>query len=160
MTLPEIREVGTEAIDPVMAIMANSFEAEFGEAWSQAQCVGIMSVPGVWLALATVEGRPAGFALARAILDEAELLLIAVPPEERGRGLGTCLIDFTLAAAARRGATMIHLEVRDGNPAMRLYERSGFHLIGRRNAYYRGKSGRVYDALTLSRAISEMKNSQ
>lgn len=153
MTGLEIREAGADAIDAVMSVMETAFDPEYSEAWTRAQCLGILIVPGVWIGIATIDGVPAGFAMNRAILDEAELLLIGVAPQWRGQGVGRALMAFTLASAAARGATTIHLEVRDGNPAMQLYAGAGFAVVGRRPAYYRGKSGKSYDAVTLSRSL-------
>lgn len=149
-----IAEAGAEAIEPVMEIMHSAFDPSFGEAWSKAQCLGILHLPGVWLLLACRDGRTVGFTLARVIADEAELLLIAVSPHEHGEGIGAALLDKVFETAASLGATRIHLEVREGNKALELYQRSGFLPIGRRKAYYRGKFGQCFDALTLSRPVN------
>jgi [ribosomal protein S18]-alanine N-acetyltransferase len=149
-----IAEAGAEAIEPVMDIMGNAFDPGFGEAWNKAQCLGILGLPGVWLMLASHEGRVVGFTLARVIADEAELLLIAVSPDKHGCGIGAMLLDNIIETARLRGATRVHLEVRDGNKAVELYQRSGFLPMGRRSAYYRGKFGQSFDALTLSRPVS------
>ena len=70
-----------------------------------------------WTILSRIDDRPAGFALSRMIVDEAELLLIGVSPSYRGRGIGRKLIDEVARTAALRGAKRLHLEVRDGNAA-------------------------------------------
>jgi len=151
-----LSEAGAEAIESVMEVMCNAFDPNFGEAWSKTQCLGILGLPGVWLRLATREGHVVGFTLTRIIADEAELLLVAVSPQEHGRGIGGRLLEDVVAAAARRGATRLHLEVRDGNKALDLYRRSGFLPVGRRLAYYRGKFGQCFDALTLTRPVNAL----
>ena len=94
---------------------------------------------GVTLRLAAGDdGRIVGFALLRAIADEAELLLIAVDPGAQQGGIGGALLDDFISLATARGARRLHLEVRDGNSAIVLYERAGFKLVGRRRDYYRG----------------------
>jgi ribosomal-protein-alanine N-acetyltransferase len=138
-------------LDAVMRVMEDSFDPAFGEAWTAAQCAGLMPLPGVWLSVARDGGALVGFALGRIVLDEAELLLLAVGREEQRRGIGQLLLDRFQTVAAARGATRLHLEVRDGNPAMNLYRRGGFIEVGRRRNYYTGRTGQVYDALTLSR---------
>ena len=70
---------------------------------------------------------------------------------EQGRGIGKLLLDRFSKDAASRGAGRLHLEVREGNHALSLYERSGFTLIGRRRNYYSGRAGQTYDALTLAK---------
>ncbi|WP_454886781.1 GNAT family N-acetyltransferase [Sphingomonas oryzagri] len=137
-------------LDEVMATMHLAFDPAFGEAWTRGQCAGIMGLGGVWLLLSRRCGRPAGFALARGVLDEAELLLLAVQPEHRRFGIGRALLDAVAAEARSHGATRLHLEMREGNPASILYERAGFHEIGRRKRYYRGHDGSSFDAITLA----------
>ena len=156
-----LTEGGLGDLEAVMAVMAASFDPRFGEAWTAAQCAGLLPLPGVWLSLARDESGPQGFALARIVADEAELLLLAVRREAQGRGIGKLLLDRFGRLARARGAARLHLEVREGNQAINLYERAGFALVGRRRGYYSGPGGITYDALTLARnaaAASELGN--
>lgn len=146
-----VAEGGILNLDEVMAVMEDSFDAAFGEAWTAAQCAGLMPMPGVWVTLARVGDRPVGFALGRVVAGEAELLLLAVRRAERGKGIGHMLLDRFALVATTRGAGRMHLEVRDGNPALHLYRRAGFSQVGRRPNYYTGRDGQIYDALTLTR---------
>lgn len=148
-----IANVGVEAIDSVMGIMSEAFDPEFGEAWNRAQCLGILGLPNVWLMLATYKNKSSGFALARRILDETELLLIGVKPEYRGHGIGKQLLEFTINEARQHGSSFIHLEVREGNAALLMYKKAGFGIVGRRLSYYRGLSQQSFDALTLKRQL-------
>jgi len=149
-TLPELLRGGAAHLDEVMETMLSAFDPRFGEAWTRSQCAGILGLSGVWLLLARIDGRPAGFALARAVADEAELLLLAVPPGLRRAGVGRQMLHAVADEARLRGAQRLHLEMRDGNPAQFLYNGMGFRQVGRRTAYYRGKDGRAFDAITLS----------
>jgi [ribosomal protein S18]-alanine N-acetyltransferase len=135
-------------------VMEDSFDPAFGEAWTAAQCAGLMPMAGVWLSLARRDGETVGFALGRIVLKEAELLLLAVRRSEQGHGIGRLLLDRFSLVAASRGADRLHLEVREGNPAMTLYRNSGFVEVGRRRNYYTGCDGQIYDALTLTRAAA------
>jgi ribosomal-protein-alanine N-acetyltransferase len=136
----------------VMKVMNDSFDPRFGESWTSAQCAGLLAMPGVWLTLARspVSGAE-GFSLSRVIADEAELLLLAVRQQSQRRGIGSLLLQDFIGSARGRGAQRLHLEVREGNPAIELYSRAGFNLAGRRRNYYSGSDGRTYDALTLAR---------
>jgi ribosomal-protein-alanine N-acetyltransferase len=142
------------ALDAVMQVMNDSFDPAFGEAWTAPQCAGLLPMPGVWLSLANENGKVIGFALARIVLREAELLLLAVKKEGQRRGVGQMLLDRFTAIAKRRGAEQLHLEVREGNHAIRLYKRAGFGEVGRRTNYYNGRDGELYDALTLARSLN------
>ena len=138
-------------LDAVMNVMDDSFDPRFGEAWTASQCAGLLPMPGVWLILARDAETVIGFALARSVAGEAELLLLAVRRAAQGRGVGKILLDRFTEQAKSRGATRLHLEVREGNHALSLYEREAFALVGRRRNYYSGHGGQTYDALTLAK---------
>ena len=145
-----IRPGGVEDLDEVMRIMGRAFQPCFGEGWSRSQCAGILPMSGVTLTIGEDDEGAIGFALARSMSDEAELLLIAVDPERQGRGAGSALLRHFIANARTGGASRLHLEVRDGNPAIGLYRTSGFVPAGRRRNYYRGPDGERHDAVTLA----------
>lgn len=145
-----LRTGGARDIDVVERLMEVAFDARFGEAWTRGQCLGVLAMPGVRLMLAFADDRPAGFTMVRQVLDEVELLLIAVAPLARQRGVGQALLRAVIAEAEAGNATRIHLEVRAGNDAVRLYTATGFARVGERRGYYRGRGGQVHDAHTYS----------
>ncbi len=136
----------------VMSIMTAAFSPSFGEGWTRSQCAGILPMTGVALMLARGNGspQPIGFSLFRTVSGEAELLLLAVAPDHQGRGVGRRLLDAFVDHARRAGAGRVHLEVREGNPAVEMYRRAGFEASGRRRNYYRGSDGHQFDAITLA----------
>lgn len=148
-----VAEGGIADLPAVMGVMDDSFDPRFGEAWTASQCAGLLPLPGVWLALAWDGDRIVGFSLSRIVMDEAELLLLAVRRAYQGQGVGQALLAEFAAAAIGRRARRLHLEVRDGNPAARLYEQAGYSLAGRRLDYYLGADGDRYDALTLIKKV-------
>lgn len=135
-------------------IMQSAFDARFGEAWTHNQVLGLLAMPGVWLTIAELGGESAGFALSRRVLDEVELLLLAAAPRWRRRGVGAALLRSVVADGLSQGARSVHLEVRDGNDATRLYRATGFIKVGERRHYYRGPGGAMFDALTYRRDLS------
>lgn len=138
-------------LDGVMEVMTNAFETGFGEGWSRSQCAGILPLSGVILTIARdVSGQIRGFSLQRTIAGESELLLLAVHRLARRCGIGGRLIDHFVDTSRAGGATRLHLEVRDGNPATAMYEAFGFVPAGRRTNYYRGSDGRLFDAVTMA----------
>ena len=146
----QVSEGGILDLDSVMKVMEASFDPAFGEAWTAPQCAGLMPMPGVWLSLAREGDEVVGFALGRIVGNEAELLLLAVAGNAQGQGIGRLLLQRFILLAGLKGAERLHLEVRDGNDAVRLYLRTGFSEVGRRKNYYRGRDGQIYDALTLA----------
>lgn len=141
-------------VDLVDAIMAQAFDPRFGEAWTRGQCLGVLAMPGVRLTLALLDDEPAGFAMVRTVLDEAELLLLGVVPAQRRRGVATALLRAVVADALGTGAAKLHLEVRAGNEAVRLYTGNGFAKVGERRGYYRGRTGQLHDAHTYAFLIA------
>lgn len=148
-TSVRLRRGAAGDLDEVMRIMSAAFDPCFGEAWTRSQCAGILPMHGVTLTIAEAGPVPVGFSLVRAVADEAELLLLAVDPTEQRRGIGQALLDNFIATALVSGAHRLHLEVRDGNPAIELYRASGFSPAGRRRNYYHGPAGEAHDAVTL-----------
>lgn len=144
-----------EDMDAVMAIMDSAFGRQFGEAWTRSQLAGILPMGGVSLLLAREPGTQAavGFSLVRTVADEAELLLLAVLPTHRRQGIGGRLLDHFLERARNDGIARVHLEVRDGNPAVEMYQIAGFSPVGRRRNYYHAENGTRFDAITLTRHL-------
>ena len=153
LRMVELLTGSTADIAAVERVMGEAFEPRFGEAWTRSQCLGILGMPGVWLTLARTDGVITGFALARSILDEAELLLLATSPQFRRRGIGAALLRSITAEARGRGVTRLHLEVRAGNGAIALYQTQGFVKCGERRDYYRGRTGQSFDAHSYSVAL-------
>lgn len=139
-----------EDIDAVMLIMDSAFGRRFGEAWTRSQLAGILPMSGVSLTLArqAETGEAVGFSLVRTVTDEAELLLLAVLPSSHRRGVGGRLLEDFMARARNDAVARVHLEVRDGNPAVDMYRNAGFSPVGRRRNYYQGEDGKRFDAIT------------
>jgi ribosomal-protein-alanine N-acetyltransferase len=135
-----------------MEIMDSAFGRYFGEAWSRSQLAGILPMGGVSLMLAREPdgGGTIGFSLFRTVADESELLLIAVLPGHHRGGVGRQLLYNFLNQARNDGIVRVHLEVRDGNPAVGMYRTAGFSPVGRRRNYYHAPDGKRFDAITLA----------
>ena len=148
--------IADEKLDAVMEVMDSGFDPHWREAWTRTQVRDSLEMPTTFLLLIDRDGREwkkgnaAGFVLSRQALDEEELLLIAVRPEERGRGLGAALLKRYLELGKGRSSTRIFLEMRANNPAASLYRRAGFVPIGTRPRYYRTSDGQAIDAITLA----------
>lgn len=149
-------ERGTSGdLDCVMRVMEAAFGDRYGEAWTRSQCAGILPMNGVLLMLARGRegGETIGFSLTRSVADESELLLLAVMPANQGEGIGRTLLEQFIDRARSDGLARVHLEVRDGNPAIAMYRAAGFEPVGRRRKYYHARDGRNFDALTFARTI-------
>lgn len=119
-------------------------------AWNAAEIATLAADPGCFLALVHQGDAIAGFVIGRCVLDEAELLTLAVDPRARRHGLGRALCADFWALAGARGAQTAFLEVAaDNAPAQALYAAAGWQEAGRRKGYY----GPDRDALILRRNI-------
>jgi ribosomal-protein-alanine N-acetyltransferase len=147
-----IERGSSEDIGDTMIVMEAAFGKSFGEAWTRSQLAGILPMNGVSLMLARTPGRTEtiGFSLFRTVSDESELLLLAVLPDYRRQGVGRQLLEDFLERVRNDGVARVHLEVRDGNPAVAMYRSFGFMPIGRRRNYYHAADGTRFDAITLS----------
>lgn len=147
-------------LDRLMAVMEASFDPHYREAWTRKQVADSLTLPSTYMILVDLQGSPpapdtdaAGFVLARQAADEIELLLIAVHPDHRQKGLGRALLRRFCESARERGATQVFLEMRANNPAERLYRDEGFEQIGLRRDYYRTVLGNPIDALTFAKPV-------
>lgn len=150
-------------IDRIMEVMASAFAPEYGEAWNRRQVSDSLLLGGTGYCLIGAEGSldptpeepVAGFALTRTMFDEQELLLFAVLPRYRGRGLGAALLTEVIARARNQNIGRIFLEMRRNNPAGKLYTGFGFRTIGTRPGYYRTASGERLDALSQELQVTD-----
>lgn len=83
------------------------------------------------------DGTLVGYALATALGDEAEIMVLGVHPEARRGGVGRAVLGDLLATLRTLGVASVFLEVRRGNkPAIALYRSRGFGEAGVRKGYY------------------------
>lgn len=146
-------QAGEADIAACMGVMASAFDPGYGEAWTAPQMRSMMTLPGAVLVIGWLGSRCVGFGLLRAIVQEAEVLLLAVDPAHRGVGHGRRILDRCLMVAENHGAETVFLEVRDGNPAVHLYIKAGFSQYSRRKDYYLGVGGARYDAMSLKTVL-------
>lgn len=144
-----------DPIDAIMAVMEAAFDPDFGEAWNRRQVGDALALGNCRYYLSDRKGRmparpedAAGFILSRQALDEEELLLIAVRPEWRRKGIASALFTRFAADARLRGVHKIFLEMRKGNSAGNFYTEIGFDVIGSRPNYYNRGRIRGIDAIT------------
>jgi [ribosomal protein S18]-alanine N-acetyltransferase len=89
-------------------------------------------------------GRLVGFAIMKYHDDEAHLLLLAVQPAARRKGVGSALVRWLEQAALTAGVGQVWLEARQGNAAARaFYKRLGYREIQVLPGYYQGREACV-----------------
>jgi ribosomal-protein-alanine N-acetyltransferase len=137
------------------AALAGLHAASFHRGWGEAEFDQMLSDGSTLVHRLRLRGSLVGFAVSRIAADEAEVLSVAVSPKCRGRGLSRELFLTHLGHLAGRGVRTVFLEVEENNaPARRLYERSGFATVGRRERYYKEANGVEMNALVMRRDLS------
>ena len=89
--------------------------------------------------LVAVEGETvAGYIGSQTVMEEADMMNVAVHPNFRRQGIAEALVNGLVEHLKAMGSRCLTLEVRASNaPAIALYEKLGFTEIGRRKNYYR-----------------------
>ena len=110
----------------------------FSDPWSEASIASELHNPlSTWL-VALDGDRITGYVGSQAVLDGADMMNIAVDPAYRRQGVAAELVERLITALKNKGVICLALEVRASNtPAIALYEKLGFEIVGRRPNYYR-----------------------
>lgn len=117
--------------------------------WSAAEIASLLDSPLTFALTA-----PHGFIMGRVVAGEAELLTLAVAPDQRRQGIAARLMQSFLTECSTRAADSVFLEVAEPNlPARALYAAHGFAQSGLRRAYYHTPDGQAQDALVLVRSL-------
>jgi ribosomal-protein-alanine N-acetyltransferase len=121
----EISGMKEADLDEIMEIEQKSFIAP----WSKNVFRETLSFPSSLniVARKRVDNRVAGYANFYLILDEVQILNIAVAPESRRQGYGTRMLEHAIRELRKRGGKTFYLDVREGNlDAISVYRRLGF----------------------------------
>jgi len=128
-----IRPMIDTDLEAVLAIEQACFPRAWTHAHFEDEITSLHSTPVV----AELDGSLAGYLCLTVLLDEAEILDVAVASVFQRRGVGAALVEWACTEALHQGATILRLEVRATSlPAIKLYEQSGFVRCGLRKAYY------------------------
>ena len=132
-----------------------AFEVLEQKGWSAVDIRTVLEGQGGLAVIAKQGDDVSGFALFRHVLDEAELITLAVDPACQRKGIARQLLDAGIGYLSKQACTSIFLEVRsDNRPAIILYERHGFIRSGLRKGYYKTEKGIRLDALMFSRRLA------
>ncbi len=147
-TLPAVRDARAADVARLLEL-----EALFpGDRLSARQFRRHLASPRARLRVAETGGHIVAYALTflRHGSVVARLYSIVVEPVARGSGIGVALLRDACAQAGEAGCRWLRLEVRTDNvAAMALYQREGFVVFERREAYYADGC----DAWRLQRAL-------
>ena len=108
------------------------------EAWSEKSVASeLANQLSLWLVVLE-EDAVAGYVGSQTVMDETDMMNVAVHPDHRRKGIAEALVDALVEALKEKGSHCLTLEVRASNaPAIGLYEKLGFQQVGLRKNYYR-----------------------
>jgi len=87
--------------------------------------------------VAEIEGRIAGYGIARILADKAEVASLAIHPDFRRQGVGSALLGETIRRAQTYGIQQIELEVRKTNlDGFQFWKKMGFRPVGELPRFY------------------------
>ena len=123
----------------------------FSDPWSENSVASELNNRlSVWL-VALDGDAVAGYVGSQTVIDETDMMNIAVHPDYRRQGIGQELVERLCELLRERGSKGLLLEVRVSNgSAIALYEKLGFVQVGLRRNYYRNPKE---DALILRKAL-------
>ena len=110
----------------------------FSDPWSERSIASELDNKlAFWLV--AVDGETvAGYIGSQTVMEETDMMNVAVHPDFRRRGIAENLVSILVEKLKEMGSHCLTLEVRASNePAIALYKKLGFHEIGRRKNYYR-----------------------
>lgn len=110
----------------------------FSDPWSENSVASELKNPlSCWL-VAEEDGEVAGYVGSQTVMDESDMMNVAVHPDYRRKGIAEKLVMELVEALKKRDSRCLTLEVRASNePARALYEKLGFVQVGLRKNYYR-----------------------
>ena len=127
------REMLVEDLEQVVEIE----KALFSDPWTKEGFFTFLTKENTMFFVVEEKGKILAYCSMQTVLDEGDILNVAVRSDRQKEGIGYFLVDSMLKMAKMIGIHIVHLEVREGNgTARRLYERLGFKEDGLRRDYY------------------------
>ena len=110
----------------------------FSDPWSEKSVASELDNKLAFWLVAAEEDTVAGYIGSQTVIDETDMMNVAVHPDFRRKGIAEALVNTLVGNLKKMGSRCLTLEVRASNaPAIALYEKLGFAEIGRRKNYYR-----------------------
>ena len=112
-------------------------QLSFSVPWSKGILADIPDLTWIKFYVVVEDGEVIAYCGMNHVMDEGEIINIAVHPDHRGRGIGDLMMREMIAYSEANNIVTLMLEVRESNTAARkLYKKYGFYEVGKRPKYY------------------------
>ena len=110
----------------------------FSDPWSERSIASELENKLAFWLVALEGDMVVGYIGSQTVMDETDMMNVAVHPDYRRCGVAEALVNGLVAYLQKTGSRCLTLEVRASNaPAIALYGKLGFTEQGRRKNYYR-----------------------
>lgn len=129
----QFRAMQENDIEQMTAIEAQVFS----QPWSRKSFEEALSYENLLFVVAVMDETVVGYCGLYMVLEEGNVINVAVKEEFRGRHMAQEMLTFLMEEGAKQNITAFTLEVREHNEtALHVYEKLGFESVGIRKNFY------------------------
>lgn len=134
----EIKNMTLEHLENIKDVL----NSEFDDFWNYNILKEELNSQNSCYIVALLNNEIVGFAGIKFIADEADIMNIVTKKTFRNQGIGKLLLENLIQLSKSLNLTSITLEVNEENaPAIHLYKKFGFEILGIRKNYYKNADG-------------------
>ena len=134
----EIKDMSLEHLENIKDVL----NSEFDDFWNYNILKEELNSQNSCYIVALLNNEIVGFAGIKFIVNEADIMNIVTKKTFRNKGIGKLLLENLIQLAKSLNLTSITLEVNEENaPAIHLYKKFGFEILGIRKNYYKNTDG-------------------
>lgn len=134
----EIKDMTLEHLETIKDVL----NSEFDDFWNYNILKEELNSQNSCYIVALLNNEIVGFAGIKFIVNEADIMNIVTKNIFRNQGIGKLLLENLIQLSKSLNLTSITLEVNEENaPAIHLYKKFGFEILGIRKKYYKNADG-------------------
>jgi len=146
-----LREAREEDFQYISLLQQENF---LHEPWNMKAITEVMRLDGIKSFVSTTENIITAYIIYRIIIDECEIVSIAVADSFKQKKIGKSLLDRMVEEIKKSDVNVVHLEVAEDNTAaINMYKKSGFKESGKRPGYYNRGAEKPVNAILMKLTI-------
>ncbi len=119
-----------------VAFLVDLHKETIGSSWNEEDMRNAIQKSDKNVYLITEDDSSVGYIIVDILSPEAEIINIAVMPEQQARKIGSSALDILMKELLVQGIESVFLEVRENSKAVNFYKNHNFEVIGLRKQYY------------------------